>query len=370
MTAPDDDTAAGSAGRRRSRRAVIRQIAGRRIIAEGLERNVWTDLYFNAMTMSWPAFVATLATAFVALNFIFALIYDLGEAPIANAREGSFADLFFFSVETTSTVGYGDMHPQTLYGHVVATAENFTGLLLLAVMTGLVFARFSRPRARIIFAKYPVVTQHNGETTLMIRMANARSNFITEATAKLWILSPTVSEEGKLWVGFERLRLLKSENPTFALSWSLFHPIDEKSPLFGKDEDTLSTSKINFVVSIVGFDEASGQIVHERDVFTAQDVRFGHEYVDFVWIDDQGLRHIDYAKIDATRPVPPSAAGADDAPSSAPPMGPAGGGHGEATATGTEAGRKDKRNTSAPVATTESKTPPEATRSRGVDHSR
>jgi inward rectifier potassium channel len=305
----------------------VRELAGRRIIAEGLERNVWTDLYVNAMTISWPRFVATLAVAFVTLNVVFALIYALGEAPIANAREGSLADLFFFSVETTSTVGYGDMHPQTIYGHVVATAENFTGLLLLAVMTGLVFARFSRPRARIIFAKYPVVTQHNGETTLIFRMANARSNFITEATAKLWMLSPTVSQEGKRMVGFERMRLLKSENPTFALSWTLFHPIDESSPLFGKDEDTLAASEVNFVVSIVGFDEASGQIVRARDVFAAPDVRFHREYVDFVWVDDEGMRHIDYAKIDATRPVSRSPAGRDDAPSPGPAKEPAQAGH-------------------------------------------
>jgi inward rectifier potassium channel len=329
VTAPYDGAGAESAGRQRPRRSRsrVRDLAGRRIIAEGLERNVWTDLYVNAMTISWPAFVATLAVAFVTLNFVFALIYDVGEAPIANAREGSLADLFFFSVETTSTVGYGDMHPQTIYGHVVATAENFTGLLLLAVMTGLVFARFSRPRARIIFAKYPVVTRHNGEPTLIFRMANARSNFITEATAKLWMLSPTVSQEGNRIVGFGRLRLLKSENPTFALSWTLFHPIDDGSPLFGKDEDTLSESEINFVVSIVGFDEASGQIVRARDVFSAQDVRFGHEYVDFVWVDEQGLRHIDYAKIDLTRPVSPSAAGEDDAPSPGLAMEPAEVGH-------------------------------------------
>jgi inward rectifier potassium channel len=266
------------------------------------------------MTISWPKFVGALAAAFVALNFVFALIYDLGEAPIANARDGNLADLFFFSVETTSTVGYGDMHPQTIYGHLVATAENFTGLLLLAVMTGLVFARFSRPRARIIFAKYPVVTRYNGETTLIFRMANARSNFITEATAKLWMLSPAVSREGKQMVGFERLRLLKSENPTFALSWTLFHPIDDSSPLFGKNEGTLRESGINFVVIIVGFDEASGQTVRARDVFTAHDVRFGEEYVDFVWIDEQGLRHIDYAKIDATRAVSPATEGAEEKP--------------------------------------------------------
>jgi inward rectifier potassium channel len=322
LSAPDDKTASATVSRRWPRRsnARLRDIAGRRIIAEGLERNVWSDLYFNAMTISWPRFVATLAVGFVALNFIFAVIYDLGAAPIANAREGSLADLFFFSVETTSTVGYGDMHPQTIYGHVVATAENFTGLLLLAVMTGLVFARFSRPRARIIFAKYPVVTKHNGVTTLVLRMANARSNFITEAAAKLWVLRPAVTEEGKRLIGFEQLQLLRSENPTFALSWTLFHPIDERSPLIGQDEDTLAASQMNFVVSVVGFDEASGQVVRARGVFAAQDVRFGREYVDFVWIDQQGMRHIDYAKIDATRPDSLAAGRADDGLSPEPGM--------------------------------------------------
>jgi inward rectifier potassium channel len=297
----------GSGGSRRLRRAArprVRRLGGRRIIAEGLEGNLWKDVYFNAMTVSWPVFVAALAAAFVALNFFFALIYDLGEAPIANAREG-LADLFFFSVETTSTVGYGDMHPQTDYGHIVATTENFVGIMLLAMMTGLVFARISRPRARIIFARYAVVATHNGLPTLMFRMANARSNFISEATAKTWMIGPIVTQEGRRIVGFQQMRLIKSENPTLALSWVLFHPIDADSPLFGMTEETLAASEINFVVSVVGFDETSGQIVHARDVLPAQDVRFGHEYEDIVWIDEHGLRHIDYSKIDATRPAPP-----------------------------------------------------------------
>jgi inward rectifier potassium channel len=282
----------------------VRRIGGRRIIAEGLEGNLWKDVYHNAMTASWPAFIAALAAAFVGLNFVFALIYDLGDAPIANAREG-LADLFFFSVETTSTVGYGDMHPQTDYGHIVATAENFIGMMLLAMMTGLVFARISRPRARLIFSRHPVVAAHNGVPTLMFRMANARSNFISEATAKTWMIGPSVSQEGRRLVSFQPMRLIKSENPTLALSWVLFHPIDADSPLFGMDEETLAASEMNFVVSVVGFDETSGQTVHARDVFAAQDVRFGHEYEDVVWIDDNGLRHIDYAKIDAIRPAPP-----------------------------------------------------------------
>jgi inward rectifier potassium channel len=307
LNAQDEKLARTSARQRGPRRprTRIRDFAGRRIIAEGLERNFWTDLYFNAMTVHWTTFIGTLAAAFVALNFVFALIYTLGDAPVANAH--SLADLFFFSVETTSTTGYGDMHPQTMFGHVVATVENFVGVLVIATMTSLVFARISRPRARIIFAKYPVVTRHNGVMTLVFRMANARRNFISEAGAKLWMLSATVTEEGRRLVGFHPMRLIKSENPTFALSWTLFHPIDEMSPLFGIGREALSGGEINFVVSIAGFDETSGQTVHARDVFTSQDLRFDHEYVDFVWVDDDGLRHIDYSKIDETRLAAPSA---------------------------------------------------------------
>ena len=296
----------GRSRRRLSARPRVRRIGGRRIIAEGLEGNLWTDLYHNAMTASWPAFIATLAAAFAVVNFLFALIYDLGQAAIANAHPGNLADLFFFSVETITTLGYGEMYPQTTYGHLVSATESFTGVVLLAIVTGLVFARIARPRARVVFARYAVVAAHNGVPTLMFRMANARSNFISEAKAKTWMIGPSVSQEGRRFVSFQPMRLIKTENPTLALSWILFHPIDADSPLFGMSKETLSASEINFVVSIVGFDETSGQTVHARDVFAAQDVRFGHEYEDIVWIDDDGLRHIDYAKIDSTRPVSPS----------------------------------------------------------------
>ena len=290
--------------RRKARRSHVRSLGGRRIVADGLERAPWTDFYHNAMTASWPAFFGALAAAFVAINLVFAFVYAAGDEPVANARPGSLSDLFFFSVETTSTVGYGDMHPQTLYAHIVATSENFIGLVMLAVMTGLVFARFSRPRARLIFAKNPVIANHDGTPTLIFRLANARNAFISEATAKLWMLRATANAEGRRFVGFQPMRLLRSENPVLALSWTLFHPIDADSPLHGMSESDLLASETNFVVSIKGFDETSAQTVHARHTFTAQDVRPGHEFVDIHSLDERGMRHIDYAKIHETRPVP------------------------------------------------------------------
>jgi inward rectifier potassium channel len=284
-------------------RTRIVRLGGGKVITEGLENNVWTDFYHNAMTVAWPTFFGWLAAIFVSFNLLFAEIYNLGSEPIANARPGSFFDLFFFSVETTSTVGYGDMHPQTIYGHLVATVENFGGLVSLAVMTGLVFARFSRPRARLIFANNPVIAMHNGAPTLMVRLANARNNFISDASAKLWIINSRTSPEGRRMTGFQPMRLERSDNPVFALSWTLFHVIDESSPLSGMSAADLAASEMNFSVTISGLDETSAQIVHARKTYAALDLRYGHEFIDIIRIDEDGLRHVDYAKIHDTRPA-------------------------------------------------------------------
>lgn len=274
----------------------------RRVIAEGVPHSRWADLYHNAMVASWPLFLGALAAMFIALNFIFAAFYALGTAPIADARPGSFSDLFFFSVETISTTGYGDMHPQTFYAHAVATAEIFVSLVATAGVTGLIFARFSRPRARLIFAKSPVVQPHNGVSTLMIRVVNARDSFISEATAKLWMLGPTATAEGRSYVGFRPMRLLKAENPAFAMSWTLFHPIDAQSPLHGKRQDETIIEEVNLVVSITGLDEISSQIVHARHVYAVKDLRWNHEFVDMFRRDEDGRSHVDFSKVHDTQP--------------------------------------------------------------------
>jgi inward rectifier potassium channel len=174
---------------------------------------------------------------------------------------------------------------------------------LIALMTGLTFTRFSRPRARLIFARHPVVADHDGTPTLIFRLANARNAFISEATAKLWMLGANVTKEGRRFVGFQPLRLTKSENPALALSWTLFHPIEPDSPLYGLGMDALVVSEINFVLVIVGYDDTSGQAVHARNTFAARDVRPGHEFVDIHSLDDNGTRRVNYARIHDTRPV-------------------------------------------------------------------
>src|SRR5215831_8799679 len=178
-------------GERTARARVVR-LGGREIIAEGLSLNFWADISHRCMTASWPAFIVGAALVFLVFNAIFAFFYwigfhGIGDQPISNVPDGAYIDYFYFSIETLSTAGYGDMHPQSHYGHFIATIELFTGIFSMSLMTGLIFARFSRPSARLLFANNPVVSSHESMPTLMIRFANERHNVIGNATARLWM---------------------------------------------------------------------------------------------------------------------------------------------------------------------------------------
>ena len=293
-------TKAPRSHRRRDRWRIL-NIGSRQVRARGFESHPWSDLYHQSMTLPWPVFFAGFAAIFLLVNCVFAALYLLGDAPIANARPG-LVDLFYFSIETLATVGYGDMHPQTNYGHMVATVEIFTGLSIVAVLTGLVFARFSRPRARIIFARHPVIGLHDGRQTLMVRMANARHNMVTDATAKLWITRLEDTAEGHRLRRFHELKLERSQNPVFALSWTLFHAIDATSPLHGSNAKRLAEVEAAIVVTFSGVDETSGQTMNARMGYDHDALHWNHRYVDILGVDDAGTALIDYRKFHDTHP--------------------------------------------------------------------
>ncbi len=279
---------------RQSKSQIVR-IANREVDIRGLSGGFWTDLYHHAMMVRWPAFFASAAAVFIFLNAVFATLFYLGDRPVANVRSESFLEFFFFSIETLATVGYGDMHPQSDYGHIVATAEIFTGMSFLAVMTGLVFARFSRPKARFVFARHAVVTMHLGRPTLMIRVANARHNTISGANAKLWLIRAETTPEGQTLRRYYELTLDRKENPIFAFSWTIFHAIDEYSPLSGLDAEHLAKGEAALVLTISGFDDSSAQQLWARQAYSHQDIRWQHRYADITsWAD--GRMILDYGK--------------------------------------------------------------------------
>jgi inward rectifier potassium channel len=269
-------------------------ISGREIETRGLADGFWTDLYHRSMTVSWPAFFGAAAIIFIVLNTIFAFLYWLGNDPIANVAANEPLGFFYFSVETLATVGYGDMHPQTHYGHLVVTVEIFTGMSFLAVMFGLIFARFSRPRARFIFANHPVVTVHDGRPALMIRLANERNNAISQALARLWLIRMETTVEGHDFRRYYELPLGRSEHPMFMLSWSVYHIIDESSPLYGMTAADLAAGDTAFTLNVSGIDDNSAQYLYARKLYSHRDLRWKHRYRDITSFSTEGAMVIDY----------------------------------------------------------------------------
>ncbi len=267
----------------------------------GMKTRIFDDFSHRSMTASWPVFVAGAVLVFLLLNGLFALAYYLGDDPVANVPPGSFAHDLYFSIETISTVGYGDLHPQTHYGHIVASVEMFTGLFYAGVLTGLIFARFARPRARVLFADKIVVAKHEGALALMVRMANERRNTISNATAKLWIVR-AADADGQYFRAITELPLLRHESPVFMLSWTIFHRIDAASPLAGLSAEDYVRLSASFIVIIDGFDENSAQMVRARHEYSYGDVRIGERYVDILAADEDGGLTLDYGKFHDTEP--------------------------------------------------------------------
>ena len=288
-----------SQNERASKSRVVR-LGGREIITEGLNLNFWADISHRCMTASWPAFIGGAALVFIAFNAVFAAFYWIGNQPISNVPGGAYIDYLYFSIETLSTAGYGDMHPHTHYGHLIATVELFTGIFSMSLMTGLIFARFSRPNARLLFADNPVISSHEGVPTLMVRLANERHNIISNASARLWLFRNGVSVEGQSFRRFYELPLSRNESPALALSWTLYHALDEESPLYGLSADDLEASRASLVVVVSGYDVIAAQAVHAQKSYNHPDIRFGHCYADILGTSEDGRLRIDYGRFHET----------------------------------------------------------------------
>lgn len=272
-------------------------LGGREIVARGLRGGLSQDIYHASLTVSWPKFIGLTAAAFVALNLAFGILYSLSPDSISNTRPHGWINYFFFSIETMASVGYGDMHPQTPYGHFIASAETFVGLFSVALLTGLIFARFSQPRARILFADRLVISNHDGAPALMLRVANERTNMICDASATLWFMRNIRTAEGATLRRFYEMDLLRRENPMFVLSWGIFHIIDVDSPMFGLSEADLREATAGIVLSISGYDENAAQTVRSRRIYSYDDIVWNHRYCDIIDTSDEDVTVVNYHRI-------------------------------------------------------------------------
>lgn len=278
-------------------------VSGRRVLTSGLPRRTWHDLYHLFMTIRWPSLFASYAVFFVLFNLLFAAVYSLEPDGIANLNPHGYWGRFFFSVETLATVGYGDMHPQNVFTHTVAAVEIFTGMMSLAVITGMMFARFSRPTARILFARHAVIRPFDGRPTLMLRAANERQNVIMEASAQLRLIREERTLEGYRIRRIHDLRLRRHEQPVFLLSWTLLHIIDETSPLAGETPDSLKAASAFLLLTIGGTDETIGQTLMSRFEYPASALRWNHSFVDILTTDESGVDRLDYTKFHDVEPL-------------------------------------------------------------------
>jgi len=286
-----------------SRRRITRMPgSGREIVSIGVRASPLRDLYHSLLVAPWVAFFVGVLVAYVGANLLFAMGYLAIGDGIEEARPGSFADAFFFSVQTMATIGYGKMAPRGLAANILVTLEALVGLLGLALVTGLVFAKFSRPTARVVFSRNAIITSFDGVPSLLVRMANERANQIAEAQAHLVLLRTERTPEGDEVRRVHDLKLRRSQSAFFALTWMVVHPITEDSPLFGETPESLRAKDVDLVASLTGLDETLSQSVHARHAWSPAQILWGRRFADVLVTLPDGRRAIDYRRFHELEP--------------------------------------------------------------------
>ncbi len=267
-----------------------------RVQTKGLRRSLWGDVYYSMMVTTWPRFFAGAVLIYLCINAGFASLYYFGGDTILNARPGSYVDAFLFSFQTSTTIGYGYLLPKTGYTHGVVMCDVFSGLIFVATLTGLVFARFARPRASVLFSKNVLISRHQNKPALIFRVANDRKSYIVNAKVNAVILMQDCDPSSVIERRFYDVQLQRSQAPIFALTWTLVHIIDEQSPLFDLQPADLQARGAILIVSLDGIEDLLAQTVHTRHLYATDEFVFGKRFADIVTSNPQGGRLIDYGR--------------------------------------------------------------------------
>jgi inward rectifier potassium channel len=258
-----------------------------------------SDIYHQLIRLSWPRLAAAFILLFLSFNLLFAWLYTLDPSGISwgtnKINAPTFWRAFFFSIDTLATIGYGNMYPVSVFANVLVVVEITCGILFFALVTGISFARFSRPTARVLFSNVAVIAELDGVPTLMFRAANQRHNLVLEARATVSLLIDETLD-GRTFRRFSDLVLERNSTPVFVLSWTVMHRIDSRSPLAPYLRTGELPSDAEIVVVLSGTDEGSAQTIHARWAYRSADIRWNMNFADIIDILPNGIRTIDYRR--------------------------------------------------------------------------
>jgi inward rectifier potassium channel len=267
----------------------------------------WRDAnpYLMLIDTTWPRFLLVVLAGFLAINVIFAGLYLLNGIHYLRGLEsdmGPFANAFFFSVHTLTTVGYGNVYPEGTGANVISSIEAATGLMAFAIATGLLYGRFSRPSARIIYSQNAIIAPYQDGTSLQFRVTNARRNVLMNMEARI-LLMTVENSDGQLKRSFIDLPLERRGVYFFALTWTIVHPIDSESPFFGKSREDLAKVSAELLILLQGFDDTFSQVVHSRYSYRHDELVWGAKFIPSFKVDPKGDLVVDVDRINEMKLV-------------------------------------------------------------------
>lgn len=270
----------------------------------------WRDAnpYIYLISISWPTFATIVLLAFIVVNVAFAWIYlsvASGHIKGAESKDAAtqFVNLFFFSAHTLTTVGYGNMYPEGAIANTIAASEALLGLMTFAIATGILFGRFSRPNARFGFSSNMALAPYRDKTSLQFRVVNRRSSNLIEVEARVMLMTVELVN-GRPARKYAQLDLERAQVLFLPLTWTVVHPIDEKSPLFGKTEEDLKRLQAEVVVMMRGFDETFGQVVYARYSYRFDEILWGVKFAAAFEVDPRGDLQLWVDRVGLTEPAP------------------------------------------------------------------
>ena len=304
------DLGFGTEVARGTRRRLLNRDGSFNVSLEGLNPLSSLGVYQWLLRISWPQFLLFICLYYIAVNAVFAGAYLLCGVDALQASTGQFANqplyrAFFFSIDTFATIGYGNIYPVGVPANALVSVEALLSIVSIALVTGVIFARFSRPSARIIYSRNAVVAPYRGRTALEFRIANARSSQLIDVQVQAILTKVEPTANGSTVRRFHELALERQRVVFFPLSWTVVHPIDADSPMWGLTHQDLLAAEAELLVLLIATDETISATVHSRSSYQADEIVWGAKFANmFLRNESEGIIGMNLDRIHEIEPFP------------------------------------------------------------------